>query len=570
MHKKDGRALGEILVANGTLTPGEVDVALGRAKAAGRLLGDELLLEGKVDERGLFRALGAQKGLAMASLDELFEDLDRSLLSKIPQTYLEHSRLLPIRLENGVLLVAKADPNAQAEHLASALGASRVEGRIITPTDFRRFLSIQELAAERDLPHAGEVSRDRELLGDDLAPESRMVKIFEAILLDAIGARASDIHFERYKDRVRLRYRVDGRMHDIARFSLDPAELRGIVNVIKINADLDITEKRLPQGGRIRKRTNDAAYDLRVQTQPTLHGENVIIRLLRQDSGSMSIEELGFPGNDADRFRRLLGSPQGLVLVVGPTGSGKSTTLYAGLQVLARDATRKVITVEDPIEYSIEGVQQCAVKPEIGFAFANAMRAFVREDPDVILVGEIRDSETALEAIRASQTGHLVLSTLHCNDTVDAVQRLLDLGMHPNSIAAELIAVVSQRLVRRICTNCKEPVEPDVSILEELFPAGAPEHFRCFKGAGCSACDGRGTRGRVAAIEFLRVGPTFRIGVSRKKAVDELREIAYESGLKPIRNHLIELVLTGVAPLSELPRTLSIEQMAPHERSVPA
>jgi type IV pilus assembly protein PilB len=560
---KDERPLGEILVDHGILTADDVKVALSRAKAAGRLLGDELLLEGRIHERDLFRALGEQRGLDMAQFDELFDGLDRTLVDKVPRTYLEHTRIVPLQMKSRLLKVAVARPDAPYHDLARALDAIDVQARIITPSDFRRFWSIYDLGEHEAvaLDHV-----DDDVLGrEDSGEKKRLVALFEAILIDAISSRASDIHFERYKDLVRLRYRVDGRMHDIKRFELSTYELRGIVNVIKINADLDITERRLPQGGRIRKRTNDAVFDLRIQTQPSLHGENVIIRLLRQEAGTLSIEELGFPDDEADRFRRLLGSPQGLVLVVGPTGSGKSTTLYSGLQVLATDATRKVISVEDPVEYSIDGIQQCQTRPEIGFSFAQAMRAFVREDPDVILVGEIRDSETALEAIRASQTGHLVLSTLHCNDTVDAVQRLLDLDMHPNSIASELVAVVSQRLVRRICTECKGPAEPDPEILAELFPGHPPEHFQCFEGKGCQACDGHGTRGRVASIEFLRVGARIRNGISRGLTVDELRAIAFESGLKPIRNHLIELVLKGVTPLSEIPRTLSIEQMAPAE-----
>lgn len=563
MPDHSNRLLGEILVEHGSMTRSEVTSSLARARAAGRKLGNELMLEGRIDERELFQALAEQRGLSMMSFEDIYEQLDRRLISTISRTYLDHERVIPIRMTERTLHAVTANPNLQATGLASALGAKSVEVSVITPSDFRRFWSIYDLSLGVQDEELDRIDV-REVLGDEVS-DKRMVALFEAVLLDAIGARASDIHFETYKDDIRIRYRVDGRMHDIKRFDMSKREMRGVLNVVKIGAELDITERRLPQGGRIRRRTEDAVYDLRVQTQPSLHGENVVIRLLRQEAGVLGIEELGFPTADADRFRRLLGSPQGLVLVVGPTGSGKSTTLYAGLQVLAADETRKVISAEDPVEYSIDGVQQCPMKPEIGFSFANAMRAFVREDPDVILVGEIRDSETALEAIRASQTGHLVLSTLHCNDTVDAVQRLRDLGMHPNSIASELIAVISQRLVRRICESCRQPAEPDLDILAELFPGGVPEHFRCFEGAGCTACQGQGTHGRIAAVEFLRVGAELRGGISRHNTVDELRTIGYRSGLKPIRNHLVELVLSGITPLSEIPRTLSIEQMAPHK-----
>jgi type IV pilus assembly protein PilB len=403
------------------------------------------------------------------------------------------------------------------------------------------------------------------LAEDDGNLEAHAVALFEALLLDAIGERASDLHLERYGDRVVVRLRVDGELRDLSRYHLTPEELAGLINVIKVKANLDISERRLPQGGRARLRAGNDVFDLRIQTQPCLHGEHAIIRLLPQGSALLGIDDLGFPPDVGNRYRRLLNHPAGLVLVVGPTGSGKSTTLYAGLQVLAADKRRKVITVEDPIEYAIHGVQQTQVKPEIGFQFANAMRAFVREDPDVILVGEIRDGETALEAIRASQTGHLVLSTLHCNDAVDAVQRLFDLGMHPNSIASELLAVVAQRLAKRVCPRCRRPAEPDPEILSELFPDGTPEGFRCFEGAGCDRCAGHGTRGRIAVIEFLQASPAVRAAIARQPPLDELRSTALAAGLLSMRGNAVRHVVEGTIPLSELPRILPAERL-PAER----
>jgi type IV pilus assembly protein PilB len=333
--------------------------------------------------------------------------------------------------------------------------------------------------------------------------------------------------------------------------------------VIKVRAGLDIAEHRLPQGGRFVTRSGNQVFDIRTQTQPCLHGEHVVMRLLPQDTKLVGINELGFPPEIAKIYRRLLDSPGGLVLVVGPTGSGKSTTLYAGLQVLAADPSRKVITVEDPIEYALDGIQQTQVRPEIGFEFANAMRAFVREDPDVILVGEIRDGETALEALRASQTGHLVLSTLHCNDTVDAVQRLVDLGMHPNSIASELLAVFSQRLARRICEGCRAPAEPNESLAAEIFPHGIPADMRFFKGKGCDHCRGSGCYGRIAAIEYLPASPALRLAISRRATVDELRGHALTAGLLPLREHALMLVREGIIPLEELKMMLPPERLAP-------
>jgi type IV pilus assembly protein PilB len=297
-----------------------------------------------------------------------------------------------------------------------------------------------------------------------------------------------------------------------------------------------------------------------------LHGEHAVIRLLSQSDRVLSLDELGMSPRVARLYQRLLDNPAGLVLVVGPTGSGKSTTLYAALRTLAKDSRLKVITVEDPIEYSIDNIQQTRARPEIGFNFADAMRSFVRQDPDVILVGEIRDRETAIEAIRASQTGHLVLSTLHSNDAVDALQRLYDLGILPNSIAGELLAVVAQRLAKRICPECRQPAEPDPVILRELFPDHVPPSFRCFEGKGCQECSGRGTRGRIAAIEYMHVNDDIRNIISRQPPVGELRWQALDSGLITMRDSALDHVIKGTIPMSELRRILPQDRMAPEIR----
>lgn len=316
----------------------------------------------------------------------------------------------------------------------------------------------------------------------------------------------------------------------------------------------------------MRRRVGQSGLDMRVQTQPSLYGEHVIIRLLTHDAARLTIESLGLLPPVSRSIRRLIDAPAGLILVVGPTGSGKTTTLYAALQILVRDTTRKVITAEDPIEYALPGIQQTQIRPEVGFHFADAMRSFVREDPDVILIGEIRDAETGLEAMRASQTGHLVLSTLHCNDAVDAVQRLRDLGLHDNTISAELLAVLAQRLARKICPACIEETVPEVELAAEVFPDGIPEGFRCFKGGGCERCHGRGTRGRVAVSEFLKTGHTFRTGISRQLSLDELRQIALDSGMVTMRDSALYLVQTGEIPFSELRNILLPERMAPESR----
>lgn len=559
------RDVGDALESLGVVSSEVLDQARRAAARTQRPLQDVIAEHANIEEGDLYRAMARVRGLAHISVAELLEVLDPSVAEQVPRAYLDHHRMVPVGHRGEELLVATTNSHALGDEIAAAFPGEQLRLCLVSPNGFRRIWSsidLRQATRDGDVVPSQSAAKEELLDGEFDRLESYASSVFEALLLDAIGERASDIHLERYGERVRVRLRVDGELRDQGQYTLTPAELDALINVIKVRAQLDIAERRLPQGGRIRLRAGEQRFDLRVQTQPALHGEHVVIRLLPQKTRTISIEDLGFPADIAAQYRRLLDSPSGMVLVVGPTGSGKSTTLYAGLQNLADDARRKVITVEDPIEYSIDGVQQTQVKPGIGFSFADAMRAFVREDPDVILVGEIRDSETALEAIRASQTGHLVLSTLHCNDAVDAVQRLYDLGMHPNSIASELLAVISQRLARRICPRCRKPDAPDPELLAELFPVGAPDDFRCFIGEGCPSCGGHGTRGRVATVEFLRVNADIRRSVSRQLALDDLREQARAAGMHTLRTSLLRQIDEGLVPLSEARRLLHADEMA--------
>lgn len=558
--------LGDLLVAETGVHRSQIEHAAREARRTQRRLGEVVLEETTLSETDVYRALAHQRDLPFGDVDGLLARVDLDVVRAVPRAFLMHNHVIPIAREDDALLVATTEPDGSAADLAKALAARALHLHLVTPTDYRRLWSgVDRVEATRDMPRADAKDAREDLFRADGRSEldARFVGLFEALLLDAIGERASDIHLERYGERVRVRLRVDGELRDIPRYAMTPEELRGVINVIKVSSELDIAERRLPQGGRMRRRAGGRAFDLRVQTQPSLHGEHTVIRLLPQDTRVLTIEDLGFDAELATSYRRLLDHPAGLVLVVGPTGSGKSTTLYAGLQILARDATRKVLTVEDPIEYSIDGVQQSQVKPEIGFSFADAMRSFVRQDPDVILVGEIRDGETALEAMRASQTGHLVFSTLHCNDAVDAVQRLLDLGMHPNSVASELLAVLAQRLARRVCDACRSVATPDPELLAELWPKGdVPTDFRCYEGAGCARCGGHGTYGRIAVVEYLPTGPEVRRGIAHRMPIDELRALALRSGLRTLRETALALVQAGAIPLRELRDMLSVERMA--------
>ncbi|MCB9742627.1 MAG: Flp pilus assembly complex ATPase component TadA [Alphaproteobacteria bacterium] len=554
--------LGDILVETGACDRATAEQARSLAQSSGQPERKVLMETFGVSEADVWRGLALQHGLSFATVDALLQRADPRVHRRVSRRFLEDRHVVPIGLSGGRLTLATSVPEISPHEVVRAYGATELESYLVSPTDYRRLwvaLDLERTAAPRVRPDARAV--DSDLLEDAAKVDTLFVDLFEALLLEAIGERASDIHLERYADRTRMRVRVDGVLNDVPRLQLSEAEHRGVVNVLKVAAGLDITEHRLPQAGRFRRRAGEAAYDMRLLVQPGLYGENIVLRLLEEESGALPLHQLGFPEDALRHYRRLLDSPAGMVLVVGPTGAGKTTTLYAGLRILAKDPSRKVITIEDPVEYAIEGVQQVAVRPDLGFHYADALKAFLHQDPDVILLGEIRDEETAMQAVRASQTGHLLLTTAHSNDAVDAVQRLLDLDLAPNSLSSELIAVISQRLARRICEGCRRPAEPEPRLLAELFPEGAPEDFACFEGAGCARCGGRGTWGRVPVVELLSVDDDLRRAISGRVSVGELRAQAVASGMIPARERALTLVREGVIPVTELPRVLTLERM---------
>ncbi|MDJ0788400.1 MAG: GspE/PulE family protein [Myxococcota bacterium] len=522
----------------------------------------EALCEGRgVDERRLYLHMAKALGIELGDAETVLTVLDPNVMRSVPAGYQERKRLVPLARQDGTLIVASCDPQPRLLDLCDALDCRHARLLLVTPTDLRRL----RFACDLGQIHGGGIRTSLpapDLLDRHARTDSRHAGLLDALLVDAVAERASDIHLERYSERVRVRLRIDGDLHDVERYRLSPSEVAGVTNVAKVRSGLDIAERRRAQGGRFSARIAGQQFDLRVQTLPSLHGEGLVIRLLPQDRQQFALEALGFSSELEERFRKTLSRPAGLVLVVGPTGSGKTTTLYAGLQQLASDPRRKVVTVEDPIEYAIEGVQQTQINEAVDYAFAGAVRSFVRTDPDVIFVGEIRDPETALEAARASQTGHLVLSTLHASDTVDAAQRLFDLGLHPNSIAAELREVFAQRLVRRICPACREPDEDAAPRLAELFPKGVPDGVTSYRGRGCDRCRGRGSFGRIAVAESLSSTRELRLAIAHHRPLDELREIAESSGLHPLRRHALQLLGDGIVSAEDLMRVFPPEMLA--------
>ena len=527
-----------------------------------------------MEDTTLYRRLAEENGMPFAAIDDLLPTVEPQLMETFSRSFLDSHHLVPLEVRDRCLQMATDDPDSAIDDIYQMYPYERVQKVLVTPNDFKRLWTTVELSLQGEIKQLRKAAVNTTTLrsGEDLLNpkrsriEAHLITLLDALLLDAVSEDASDIHIERYEDRTRIRLRVDGDLHDLQYYRLSQQETRGLINVIKIRGDMDIAEKRLPQGGRSQLTAGGVSYDLRIQVQPTLHDEAIVIRLLPQSGNIVAIEDLGMQAPIMKHYRRLLNNPSGLVLVVGPTGSGKTTTLYAGLSELAHDGRRKVITIEDPIEYSMDDIQQTWARPDIGFNFADGMRSFVRQDPDVILVGEIRDHETAIEAIRASQTGHVVLSTLHCNDAVDALQRIYDLNVHPNSIASELMGVIAQKLAKRVCPACKQETTADPAITAELFPDGTPANFRCYEGKGCEACSGRGTHGRVAVVEFMLVNSEIRDAISQQVAISALRAIALDSGLATLRDSALDHVISGNIPLSELTRILPADRMAPEKR----
>ena len=569
-HKR----LGDALVEMGLVEREIVERAVRVAQDRGVPMGDVLLDDEVVDEADLYIIFAQQVDREFARADDLLVKIDPKVVASASRDYLEAHLALPLRVDNGKLLAATCVPTLQLPELGLTVRANTVEYVVVTPTDFTRLwsqMNLGPLSIARAKPRHEGADEDTsdEAKALSALEESKVLRLFEQILADAAGVRATDVHLEMYGKKVRLRYRIDGDLQTVSRIKLTPADMAGIISVVKIQSHLDIAERRRPQGGSLHRVINGQAIDMRIQTAPTLYGEYLIVRLLPQKKKRFSVDELGFSESAARKYRRLLDSPSGMILIVGPTGSGKTTTLYAALSIFARDETRKVITIEDPVEYVIDGVQQTQIHNVLGYTFANAMRVIVRQDPDVVMLGEIRDPETALETIRASQTGHLVLTTLHCNDTVDAVQRLIDLGAHPNSISSELLAIIAQRLAPRICSSCKVECPPDPEIAVEVFPQGVPVGFKTYRGTGCERCGGAGVYERVAVYEFLSVTTPLRLAVTSRRPSDELREQAIRGGLVPMRDIALAMVNDGTIPFAALRQILLPERMAPDNPDKP-
>src|SRR5438445_3748089 len=533
------RRLGEILVQERLTTPDVVEQALARAKTTGERVGEALVELGAVKSEDVLRALAEQQNLAYLSRDELPSPLP--VVKTLSAKYLRQYTVCPVSIENGLLTVAIADPlNAvvlddlrQFTGLAVKLVVSSAEA--ITEAIDRTYdgaaTPLQRIVEGMEDEGAGEGEEEDVNHLRDMAFEAPVVRLVNLLIENAIDAEASDIHVEPFEDTLRVRYRLDGILFDQ---EAPPRRLQAAVTSrIKLMAEMNIAERRLPQDGRIRVTVPGRRVDIRVSTIPTVHGESIVMRLLDRSSVFLALEKLGFAPGTLRHFESLIKRPHGIVLVTGPTGSGKTTTLYGALDKINLP-DRKIITVEDPVEYQLKGVNQIPVKPKIGLTFATGLRHIVRQDPDVILIGEIRDLETAEIAIQAALTGHLVFSTLHTNDAPGAITRLQDMGVEAYLVASVLEAVLAQRLVRRICTACRVPDTPSAADLEALGIEGAADR-QLYRGRGCDECRGTGYRGRTGIYELFPITEEARSLILRRAPTRDIRRHAIEGGMVTLR-----------------------------------
>lgn len=543
--------LGQVLKARGIIRESQVQAALAEQRTHGGLIGQALVEMGACTAGDIALALAEQAG--METVDLTRERPTEEAIGTIDGSAAHAYGVLPLRMEGDVLLVALADPmnTAVLEDLSFTTG---FETRaVVADGELIRSLVLELYGEESTLADAIADAAKASLGDAESAAQSKpVVRLLNSILHRAIRDRASDVHFEVYEDVFRIRYRVDGALYEV---EAPPPHLAvPLVSRIKVMADLDITEARVPQDGRIELAIDGRPVDLRVATLPGASGEGCVMRVLDRSAVSLDLQALGLQAHDEAALRAMTSLPHGIVLVTGPTGSGKTTTLYAMLSE-ANSPDTKIITVEDPVEYDIEGIVQVPINDEIGVTYASVLRSILRQDPDKILVGEIRDQETGATAVEASLTGHTVFATIHTNDAPSTVTRLVDMGVEPFLISATLESVVAQRLVRSVCPDCRVEYEPDEDVLMELGPDADLVRGRTLSyGKGCDKCHHTGYRGRTGLFEIMTIDDEIRRLIEANASIEELREAALTGGMRSLREAGLRAAAEGRTTIEEVLR----------------
>jgi general secretion pathway protein E len=556
-RKEVERQVAARLIAGGKLDQPALERVLRLQSSNADRLEALLVKLGLASERDVAEALSCELDLAIAEPPDYPEA--PVIEGRLTNQFIRHWSILPLVENEDGLVVAMIDPLDRYVRQAIEMASGRpVMPRIALPSDFdaayaRLYEPQKNAQAQAANP---EIGGDEDLLEDvdrlrDLASEVPVIRLVNQLITRAVESRASDIHIEPLQNRLVVRYRIDGLLRE---FASPPSQLRAaIISRVKIMAKLNIAERRLPQDGRIRLAVQGREFDLRVSTMPTLHGESVVMRLLDRGSLAVDLPSLGFDATMLDPFLAVLHRPQGILLVTGPTGSGKTTTLYACLNRLNLPE-RKLFTVEDPIEYQLEGVNQIQVKPQIGLTFAHVLRSILRQDPDIIMVGEMRDLETAQIAVQAALTGHLVLSTLHTNSAAATVTRLLDMGVEDYLVTSTVNGVLAQRLVRKLCPHCREPYRVLPALASEIGLDTAMDETLLYRAKGCEHCLGSGYFGRVAVLEFLPLTDALRMLVHERATAQKIQEAATEAGMISMYHDGLRKARQGVTSLDEVIR----------------
>ncbi|MFO8014430.1 MAG: type II secretion system ATPase GspE [Phycisphaerae bacterium] len=552
----------EVLLERGLIQPRHLTEAMELKRSEGLRLDRALVRLGYIQERTLLEIMSEQLSIPLVDLSETQVDVDT--LRRLPAKLLYRKNLVPIARDDGTLTVATSDPYDLYvfDELRLLTGLS-VQPALAAEEDIAKVIkkhygvggdTVEDMMGTGDLEVVGDTETENEDLLE-MAQEASVIKLVNEILLEAVNERASDIHIEPYEHTLSVRYRIDGVLHEA---SLPPQIERfqaAIISRIKILANLNIAEKRLPQDGRIKFRVGDRQIDVRVSVIPMLFGEGIVMRLLDTATVLFTLPELGMADDTFKDFREIISRPYGILLVTGPTGSGKTTTLYAALQAMVSTEV-KLVTIEDPVEYHLDGVNQIQVSTKTGLTFARGLRAVLRHDPDSVMIGEIRDIETAEAAIQAALTGHLVLSTLHTNDACSATTRLLDMGVEPFLVTSTLAGAMAQRLVRTLCPHCKEEYEPDPDTLPPDF------HYepgrRLWRGAGCRECRGTGFRGRTGLFELMVAGDDVREKIMQRASSSAIEKVAVQNGLRLLREDGWMKVRAGITTPEEVIRSTKV------------
>jgi len=560
------RKLGRVLTKMGKVTREQVHEALAIQKERKAPIGQLLIELGYVTERDVQEALAGQAGMRFIDLEDY--EIDDEVREAIPAETAQAYQVVPIeysRSSKRLTVALKSPDNFRAVDDLRLLMGFKVDACVADESQVDAYIKKHYAKSESVTDVVSDLASDEKFQslasrGDSIdldavmeaSEDNKVIKLLNLVLLQAIKDKASDIHFEPFEDEFKIRYRIDGVLYEMVP---PPAYLGGaITSRVKVMSNLDIAERRLPQDGRVELVVGGNPVDLRVAVLPTMHGESVVMRVLDRSNVELSIDRIGLPPDDLEMVNTLIRKPNGIVIVTGPTGSGKTTTLYAALAALNTIDT-KILTAEDPVEYDIDGLCQCQVNLDAGLTFAKALRSFLRQDPDVILVGEIRDLETAEIAVQASLTGHLVFSTLHTNDAPSSIIRLLDLGLEAFLLTATVEGIVAQRLVRTICKKCKEEYQPTEEQLMEL--ALTPDDVRgrtFFRGRGCDYCHGSGFKGRTAIFEIMVMDDTLRDLIMREASTAVIRDEARKRGMGSLRDSGLRAIYDGLTTIDEVVR----------------